>query len=112
MPWQRSRRIGGKGTPTVVRPRLDKPTHIDQRADELVRKQPPAPAPSKKKERRAEVRFTKLTDGQWGVLGPRWLLKPGKVVTVVAKGGRKSPMRVVEVVEAEHEWAKARVERF
>ena len=39
------------------------------------------------KQKKREIHFMKLTLGEWGISGPRDLVRPGQTVTVVKKNG-------------------------
>lgn len=113
LPWHRSRRIGGH-------PAAPLPAHFvehEQRVDDFLRAANTVRTRSKKqraerKERahiRAEVRFKKLPDGQWGIIGQRHLLVPGRIVSVTKKGGKVCPVTVGRIVKTDYEWALATV---
>lgn len=108
MPWQRSRRIGGR--PSVI------PTHLvehEQRVEDFLHKEATRRRAQKKKaqakQNRGKVHFRKLPTGAWGIAGPRRLLIPGATVSVTTRSGSVSNVVVGAIVVTVGKFSKATI---
>lgn len=113
MTWQKSRRIGGRP--------IHPPAHIvehEQRVDEFLRASDVVKKRKrrrKKKEkvggRQGQIRFKKLDGGGWGLIGPRHLLRTGRIVGVTKQNGSVLPTLVGKILTVDGEWVIAEVQR-